>query len=73
MERILAVFCGITLVLLLFFEGAGLILGEPSVRDISTPCRDHGGVAQYVPVQHAPWQWEGAFVVCRDGKVGEVS
>jgi hypothetical protein len=50
----------------------GLAVGEPSLRDIGKPCRGHGGVAQYVPRQSAPFQNARAVVVCRDGKIGRI-
>lgn len=72
MERALSVYVGIVFVLLIFVAGLGRIAGEPSLQDIGKPCRDHGGVSQFVPRQIGPWQWEHALVVCRDGKVGRV-
>jgi len=48
------------------------IAGHHSLRDIGKPCRDHGGVAQFVPASEPLFFNELATVVCRDGKVGRV-
>lgn len=51
-----------------------LLIGSPAtVRDIGTPCREHGGVRQWEPPSFVtPWAQENGIVVCRDGKVGRV-
>lgn len=52
-----------------------LLLFRPTldVRDIGTPCREHGGVRQWEPASFVtPWAQENGIVVCRDGKIGEV-
>lgn len=72
MERAVGVYVGILLATIVIVLIGVLLEGEPSPQDIGKPCRDHGGVADYIPRQIGPFQAEGAFVVCRDGKVGEV-
>lgn len=51
-----------------------LLIGPTSLREIGTPCRHHGGVAQYQSKTFfdiAPVDLYGV-VVCRDGKIGEI-
>jgi hypothetical protein len=70
MDQFFSVLNGVLVAVLIAVMAWGWQAGQPSVSDIGKPCRHHGGVAQYVPKQHGISQWEGAFVICRDGKVG---
>lgn len=45
--------------------------GHPSLQQIAAPCRDHHGVAQYLPETRL-FTREPATVICKDGKVGRV-
>lgn len=64
--------------LVITFVGAALFLAvfshQVEPRDIGEPCREHAGVRQYVP-PNLPSQVRPlkGIVICRDGKVGEVS
>jgi len=68
----LGVYSAILLLFVAFCLVSSLLFGHHSLREIGSPCRDHGGVAQYIPGSFAPLKFEPATVVCKDGKVGRV-
>ena len=72
MERVAAFVIALMLAWIVLIWFPGLIVPQPSLRDIGSPCRGHGGVAQYLPATTSLVGDEPATVVCRDGKVGRV-
>jgi hypothetical protein len=64
----LAILTAVTLLVLF----PALIGDDASPQDVGSPCRDHRGVAQYIPPSLGLGGETPAIVICRDGKVGLV-